>query len=86
MATNRGGANRLEASGEWEIFTKSDSTNFRKTSIAIYVVTGGDIALVQEDDTVVVLPSVPGSWFRLDFAAKRINSTSTTASGFIIAY
>lgn len=67
---------------EFYAHTKSDSANATKPFRYIWVGTGGDVNVVKMDDSTCVIPSVPNA--TLIYApGKRINSTSTTASGFV---
>ena len=53
---------------------------------AVYVGTGGNVALMLADDTVaVIFTNVPDGTL-LPFACKQIRSTSTTASGLVAVY
>lgn len=77
---------RTDPSPQWELYTASDTVNFANgLSRQIYVGTSGNVAVVNADGTAVVWPSVP-SGAQLSIVAKRINATSTTASGFVILY
>lgn len=62
--------------------TPSDSTNFTNVARAIYVGTGGNVVLVTQMGTVLTFANVPAGT-TLGVRAKRVNSTSTTASNLI---
>lgn len=51
----------------------------------IYVGSTGDVVVVQQDGTAVTYAGVPTGQF-LPVAARRINSTSTTASSLVALY
>lgn len=64
--------------------TKSDTVNLLtypnfNLNCALYVGGAGDVAFVNEDDSVVLIESVPAGTL-LPIRPKRINSTNTTAS------
>lgn len=70
--------------------TASDSTNFTYgITKGIYVGTGGDIAVVMAGDgdssSVTIFSNVPSGSI-LPVQAKRVNSTSTTASDLVGLY
>ena len=58
--------------------TKSDTVNFDRPTNAIYVGGAGIVQAVMQDDSVVAFTCVAGQV--LPVKAKRVNSTSTTAS------
>ena len=58
--------------------TKSDTVNFTRTSDAIYVGGAGIAAVVFEDESVVNFTCAIGQL--LPLKAKRVNSTTTTAT------
>lgn len=62
--------------------TPSDSTNFTYIARGVYVGTGGNVVVVFMDDTSATFANVP-SGAVLPVMAKRVNSTSTTASNLI---
>ena len=62
--------------------TPSDATDFDFVTRGIYVGTGGDIAIVAKDGTVVVWVGVPDGAV-IPFRAARINATATTASNLV---
>jgi hypothetical protein len=66
--------------------THSDTVDFRKVTDGIWVGGAGDVAVVQQNNTVpVVFTAVPaGAW--LPLAARRINATATTATNLIGLY
>ena len=59
--------------------TPHDSTNFTNSARYFYVGGTGNIALVRNDDTVVLYSAVPAGSY-IFAGAKRINSTNTTAT------
>lgn len=61
--------------------TPHNSTNLDTVARAIYVGTTGNIVIVTPNDEVVTFTSVPVGI--LPVMAKRINSTSTTASNLV---
>jgi hypothetical protein len=84
------GSTVFGSSSDFSAYTKSDTVNFdagagTKLSRYIYVGTGGDVALVKSDNTVVIQPSVVSGSY-ISVSAKRINSISTTASGFVVYF
>lgn len=65
--------------------TPHDSTNFVDgVCDALFVGGTGVVRAVREDDTVVSFTVPAGT--RLDIVAKRVNSTSTTATGIVALY
>ncbi len=60
----------------------SDSTDFDKTTRAIYVGVSGDIAVVMESGDVLTFIGVPQGTV-LPVRAKRVNTTNTGASFMI---
>lgn len=65
--------------------SKSDTVNFvGGTCRAIYVGGTGDIVAVMADDTVATFSAVPVGI--LPIQAKRVNSTSTTATNMVALY
>lgn len=62
--------------------TPHDSTNFTEECRGIYVGVGGDIVVVtQNDDAVTYKNAQSGSI--IPIRAKRVNSTSTTATNLV---
>lgn len=61
--------------------TPSNSVNFDTVARAIYVGTTGNIVIVTPNDEVVTFTAVPVGI--LPVMAKRVNSTSTTASNLV---
>jgi hypothetical protein len=77
----------LDSYNVWKPITPSDTVNLPDgVSGGVWVGVGGDVAAVMQNGTMpVVLAAVPtGAW--LPIAAKRINSTGTTASGLVALY
>ena len=67
-------------------YTASDSADFAGgNSRQIIVCVGGIVQLVKPDGTVVATPSLPDGTV-LNVVAKRINATSTGASGFFVLH
>jgi len=70
---------------QWVSITKSDTVNLEKITDAVYVGGAGDVAFVSEGDVAVTFAgAVAGSI--LPVAAKRINSTNTTATLLVALY
>lgn len=63
----------------------SDATSFARATRAIYVGTGGDVAVVMYDGTVVTLVGVPSGSF-LPVRALRVNDASTDAEDMVGLY
>jgi hypothetical protein len=83
-ATPRMFSGWTDPAATFEAYTASDSTNFTGSpSRGIYVGTGGTVVLVDTDGTTCTVPNVP-SGIVLPVVAKRINATTTTATGFVI--
>lgn len=61
--------------------TPSDTVNFLQNTREIWCTTGGDVVVVMPDGTSKTYTLVNGQ--RLPVIAKRVNATSTTASGLI---
>ena len=72
-----------DPAGRWVAVTKSDTNDLPFVPKAVYVGTNGDVRIIDNWDNDTVIPSVPagsilpGRW-------KRILSTGTTASGFVL--
>lgn len=62
--------------------TPHNSTDFDYVTRGIWVGGAGNVAVVWADDTVSVLEAVPAGTL-LPVRAKRVNSTSTTATALI---
>lgn len=78
----------VESPSIYEIVTAGDTvaSNFPGgLSRAIRVGTGGDVVAVRQDNETVTIPNVLAGE-TLVIAAIRINSTNTTASGFMVSY
>lgn len=66
--------------------TPSNTVDFTQgVTRGIYVGTGGDVVAVGQDGTAVTFTAVPGGVI-LPIVAKRVNSTSTTASNLVGLY
>ncbi len=79
-------ASKLDPAENYATYTASDSTDFAGgPSRQIIVCTGGIVQLVKPDGTVVPTPTLPDGAV-LNVVAKRINSTSTGASGFFVLH
>ena len=61
--------------------TASNTVNLDRISDAISASGAGNVAAVYEDDRVVIIPMAAGQL--LPIAIKRVNSTSTTATGIV---
>ena len=72
-------------SSSWRTITPSDSANLPAGCRGIYVGGAGNLALVGDNDTVIVFTAVPVGTF-MPCAAKRVNSTSTTATLLVALY
>lgn len=75
-------AGYVEAAGAQDAFavTASDATVIRAE--ALYVGTGGNVAVVTRKGTTVTFSSVPSGSI-LPVAVTKVNSTNTTASGIV---
>jgi hypothetical protein len=90
MADNQskwlGDDNILAPAQNYTAITAHDSTNFTfGLTRAIYVGGAGDIVAVCQDGTAVTFSSVPAGTV-LPIKAKRVNSTSTTATNMVALY
>lgn len=65
--------------------TTSDSVNLSSIARGLYIGTGGNVAAVMPDDSVVVFSNVPTGMI-LPVRAKRVNATNTTASDIVALY
>jgi len=81
MVNGRGNAYKAVA------VTPNDSTDLTDTGAALYVGTGGDVAVHMADgsDVSVVFSSVPDGTF-LPILVDRVLSTNTTASNILALY
>lgn len=82
---------QLEPYNNWLAVAPSDTvdlvpfTQRKMLTKALYVGTGGDLALVSEDNNVVVWPSVPSGTV-LRVAVRRVNVSGTAASNLVACY
>jgi len=67
------------AYGKGFAITASDSANFSQYALAIMATGAGNVVLVFEDNTTLTVPVSANVLY--PFKVKRINSTSTTATG-----
>lgn len=65
--------------------TPHDSTNLTAGCRGLYVGVGGNVVVVAPDDTFVTFVGVPAGAV-LPVQAKRVNSTSTTATNIIALF
>lgn len=65
--------------------TKSDTVNLTPGCRGVYVGVTGDVVVVWSDDSTTTFVGVPAGVI-LPVQAKRINSTSTTASSMLALY
>lgn len=65
--------------------TASDSVNLSSVARAIYVGTGGNVAAVMPDDSVVTFSNVQSGQI-LPVRVKRVNAANTTASNIVALY
>lgn len=75
---------------KWVSITKSDTVNFefqngKPCPDAIYIGGAGNIVLVLEDGTTLTVAVAAGSYI-WNNGVKRVNSTSTTATGMFALY
>jgi hypothetical protein len=75
----------LSSARRFSAVTPSDSVDLAPGVRAIFVGTGGDIALVGEDDNVEVLKNVADGMI-IDVSPKRVNDTDTTADDIVAFY
>jgi hypothetical protein len=74
--------NDTRPSKNYFAITPHDSTDFAETTRGIYVGTGGNVVAVRADGTAITFSNVPSGTI-LPIIAKRVNSTSTTASTLV---
>jgi hypothetical protein len=72
-------------SGKAIAVTPSNTVNFRCTARYLYVGSSGDVAVVQDDNSVVIYKKVPAGTY-LFVGCKRVNQTGTTAKDIIAHY
>lgn len=85
MATRGARRPGVYTAQDYFAITKSDSTNFTQgVCTAIYVGGAGDVVAVKWDDTTVTFTCPAG--VTLEIEAKRVNSTSTTATAMVALY
>jgi len=65
--------------------TPSDSTDFDTLTRGLYVGGAGDVVAVRHDGTAVTFAGVQAGTV-LPIACRRVNSTSTTASGIVALF
>lgn len=76
---------RLISSPKAVSVTPSDSTNLSFDARALYIGTGGNVVVVFPDNSTVTFSNVPTGSI-LPVIAKRVNSTSTTATNIVALY
>lgn len=74
----------LNGTDRWVSITASDTVNLLENPRAIHCDVAGNAALVGADDVVVVFALNAGTTY--PYQPKRINSTSTTATGLKALY
>jgi hypothetical protein len=75
----------LAVSDRYEAIAPSDTVDYDKPARGLYLGTGGDVAVVRTDDTVVTFPNMVGGLIH-GLVFKRINATGTTASGVVVHF
>lgn len=65
--------------------TKSDTDNFTTQCRALYIGVGGDVVVLAPDGTLATFKNV-ASGSILPVKAKRVNSTSTTATDIVALF
>ena len=73
------------AASSYAAVTPNDSTDLAAACRALYVGTGGNVVAVRLDNTAVTFTGVPSGTI-LPVIARRVNSTSTTASNIVALY
>ena len=76
---------KTNSSGKSFLITKSDTVDFNFITRGIYVGGTGDVVVVNADDTTVTFSAVPVGTI-LPVQARRVNSTSTTATLMVGMY
>jgi hypothetical protein len=69
----------------YSAITPSDSTVYAPAIIAIWVTSGGAVAVLGVGDTAAVtIPAVPvAQWVKFPYPVQKIMATNTTATGII---
>jgi hypothetical protein len=75
----------VSSSYSFAAVTPSDSTNLPAGCRGLYVGVGGNIVVIAPNDTSATFLSVPAGTV-LPVQAKRVNSTSTTATNLIALF
>lgn len=79
-------SDRTEPSVAQRAVTASDSVNFTDGACrSLWIAVGGDVAVVGLDGAATTIEDVPSGTV-LPVAAKRVNSTGTTATGIVALY
>ena len=76
------GDNVLGSATHVEDVTPSDADDLDQVCRALYVGTGGDVAVVMRDGTAATFKNVPDGAM-LDLRVRRVNATGTTADDII---
>ena len=76
---------KTSSAGKSFLITKSDTVDFDFLVRGIYVGGTGDVVVVNTDDTTVTFSAVPVGTI-LPVQARRVNSTSTTATLMVGMY
>ena len=71
-------------SDRYEAVTPSDTVDLKEPCRSIYVGVAGDFVAVKTDDSTCTFTVTAGAV--IPVVAKRINSTSTTATGLVALY
>ena len=75
---------RSDPATKWAAVTPSDSVDLTPPCRGLYVTGAGNVACVGDDDAVTVFAFAAGEIKPL--GPKRVNSTSTTATGIVALY
>ena len=78
---NGANTNDAPATGYFAV-TPSDATDFTTPARSLYVGTGGDVVVVDNEGTAVTFTAVPSGSI-LPVVAYRVNATSTTATNIV---
>ena len=65
----------------WTAVTPSDTTDLPRLTDGLWVGTGGNLVAVMQNNTTLTFAVPSGGW--LPIAARRVNSTNTTATGIV---
>lgn len=78
-------ADQAAPARSWRAVTPSNTDDLPAGCRGLFITTGGNVALVGDDDVVATFAGVTDATF-MPVGPKRVNSTGTSATGIIALY